>query len=418
MGLADEKGGDRKGGWTDQGPNDLAYLPIGQVTFAGIPFEVIDPSKNDGKAAILLRSTTWEFFPLQTDWIPVDASVPVLYVLHGVAWGTAGENPYATIALKYRDGKTAEIPLRIDREATDWHIARAVPNGPLAWIGKNDSTIKIGLHILEWANPRPGEPIDAIQFRSSAGQPAPGFLAATIATKKLPIGDPSRQLREKSLAEVIVRHQARAPLCRYFEPAETKTLTVRRMLPQAVQRLKKLEVHLRFARTPGEVSVEVAGKTLTRRIGQEDWTVTLAIDDPKTLKRIQAGTDLPISIHAAGDLRLGKYLYDTSPNVPWTSDGQDAENALYAVTLGPSSRRTTRSSHDGSTSSHQRPGEGGPRLSWKTGRPSRPESCLRPLEQPYSSTAFGNWPRRDRSGRRRSFRPRSGCRACGPYRRV
>lgn len=57
MGFADAKEGDGKGGWSDQGPtNDLSALPVGRHTFAGIPFDLIDPATNGGLACVVLGS--------------------------------------------------------------------------------------------------------------------------------------------------------------------------------------------------------------------------------------------------------------------------------------------------------------------------------------------------------------------------
>ena len=47
--LRDETAGDGKGGWTDQGDNDMRDLPVGRLTFAGVLYEV-------GNGCIALRS--------------------------------------------------------------------------------------------------------------------------------------------------------------------------------------------------------------------------------------------------------------------------------------------------------------------------------------------------------------------------
>ena len=63
--FKDEVDADKKGGWTDQGENDLRHMPVGddnpenkywqlvyhqeikgKQIFLGVPFEVIDPAKN------------------------------------------------------------------------------------------------------------------------------------------------------------------------------------------------------------------------------------------------------------------------------------------------------------------------------------------------------------------------------------
>ena len=55
MDFADEAPGDGKGGWTDQGPeNDLRKLKPGTVRTGALSFEVLDPAKNGGRAALVL----------------------------------------------------------------------------------------------------------------------------------------------------------------------------------------------------------------------------------------------------------------------------------------------------------------------------------------------------------------------------
>ena len=49
MGFADSVANDRKGGWTDQGPdNDLRIFPVGRHCYGPAVFDVIDPSTNNG----------------------------------------------------------------------------------------------------------------------------------------------------------------------------------------------------------------------------------------------------------------------------------------------------------------------------------------------------------------------------------
>ena len=60
----DEVWGDGKGGWTDQGDTDMRGIEVGMRTFFGIPFEVIDPAKNGGKAVLTLKSKKFAAGPV------------------------------------------------------------------------------------------------------------------------------------------------------------------------------------------------------------------------------------------------------------------------------------------------------------------------------------------------------------------
>ena len=56
MDWRDEIWGDGKGGWTDQGDNDLRQIRVGRTQLLGVPFELIDPAGNQGKAVLTLGS--------------------------------------------------------------------------------------------------------------------------------------------------------------------------------------------------------------------------------------------------------------------------------------------------------------------------------------------------------------------------
>ena len=56
MGFKDEKANDGKGGWSDQGAgNDAANFKYNQKEFAGIPFHITDPGRNEGKSVLVLK---------------------------------------------------------------------------------------------------------------------------------------------------------------------------------------------------------------------------------------------------------------------------------------------------------------------------------------------------------------------------
>ena len=56
--------GDGKGGWTDQGDNDLRQIRVGRQELLGVPFELIDSATNGGKAVLTLGSKKFPAGPL------------------------------------------------------------------------------------------------------------------------------------------------------------------------------------------------------------------------------------------------------------------------------------------------------------------------------------------------------------------
>ena len=104
MAFRDEVGDDKKGGWTDQGTNDLRSLPLGLRTFGGIPFDIIDPKTNEGRSCIVLAGKERTYFPLERQ-VAIGHDAKMLYVLHAGAWvprtGRVGE-----YRVEYADGTT------------------------------------------------------------------------------------------------------------------------------------------------------------------------------------------------------------------------------------------------------------------------------------------------------------------------
>jgi len=336
-GLADDQLGDRKGGWTDQGNNDMAWLPVGVREFAGVPFDVIDPNANGGRACIMLMGREVAHYPRESQWIKVGRQFEYLYLLHGVAWVDRNDKqPYAHVEIQYDDDRTVQVPLRIDQEANDWHLAKPAPNGPLAWIGRNDTQSPLGLHLLEWKNPNPEKFVSAIRFTSQARLPVPGFIAVTVASQKLEIKGPNRELRRDPIESILVQYRARMPLAARFGPAAEKTVTVHRSLPEQAQRLRSLRVDLRLVKTQGSAAVTIGGQTIEKQIGREDWVTSFAFDHPKAIDYVKNNlSDFAIDVKLSGEAALGRYDFDTSPNVLWTVGGEDLapSHSLYGITF-------------------------------------------------------------------------------------
>ncbi|HBC87075.1 MAG TPA: hypothetical protein DCZ94_08985 [Lentisphaeria bacterium] len=63
MGFKDDVPDDGKGGWTDQGPaNDLSCMKPGLITLCSVPFKIIDPDSNNGKACMVFAGPSRDYF--------------------------------------------------------------------------------------------------------------------------------------------------------------------------------------------------------------------------------------------------------------------------------------------------------------------------------------------------------------------
>ncbi|MDR1281914.1 MAG: hypothetical protein LBK99_13985 [Opitutaceae bacterium] len=188
MALADEKAGDGKGGWADEGPfNDARELPAGRLTAYGVPFDIIDPANNNNRAIITLRGqNVTPAHPLRADAIPVNrARLRALYFLHTAAWGVPGHIGHYT--LHYADGTTADLPLDIGKNTANWWTGHTPGEDSRPWPIRVTNTLNGKpawryLRVWEWQNPKPDTPVRSIDFVSDGSRQTPILVALTAAT--------------------------------------------------------------------------------------------------------------------------------------------------------------------------------------------------------------------------------------------
>jgi len=189
-GFTDEHDADGKGGWTDQGGNDLRNFPVGPSCYLGVPFDVIDPSNNNNKSAILLHSSYRIEFPRQAE-ARVGRKFRSLHILHAGAWARPGQLT-AKYILKYADGTHTAFDVIAGRDLLDWWGDTQLPAGTLvkgakknfeiAWVGRNgDGTHRVRMMVTTWQNPHPEKLVKSIVFKSnSLGVPC--IVAVTTST--------------------------------------------------------------------------------------------------------------------------------------------------------------------------------------------------------------------------------------------
>jgi len=132
--LRDERANDGKGGWSDQGDNDLRHFPTGEQLFRGVPFLIADPAKNDGKAALsVLSYRSLIPYPKEIKGIPLGNKLySRVYFLHTAAWATGKLATY-----RFRYAKINEIAqgIEISRgdRVGDWWRLNPGPRCKVAW---------------------------------------------------------------------------------------------------------------------------------------------------------------------------------------------------------------------------------------------------------------------------------------------
>jgi len=193
MGFADDKKGDRKGGWTDQGSKyDFYRFPTGKQRFLGVPFDIIKPEKNKGKSCIVLQGqgakSGTDFLPLKVEKIKIGKKVKKLYFLVSAAW-VHGANDIGGLQILYNADGTAifdaqELKLVNGENIADWWNPRVhkLTGAKLAWCGlagRDDAgNVEIGCFMIEWNNPAPNRVIEFINFYST-GNAVPILIGIT-----------------------------------------------------------------------------------------------------------------------------------------------------------------------------------------------------------------------------------------------
>ncbi len=183
MGFKDETAGDKRGGWSDQGDNDLRSFPTGERKFCDIPFKVINPNENKGKSLIILKGKYRDYFPEYVKGIEVGRKTAKIFFLTASAFNSEVGALVAKYIVHYENGFDLEIPVRFGVNIANDFLSLNppdMPNAKLAWQGENAQCSTIGVFVSTWENPYPGTAINSLDFISTAAESNPALIALTV----------------------------------------------------------------------------------------------------------------------------------------------------------------------------------------------------------------------------------------------
>jgi hypothetical protein len=166
VGFRDETAGDAKGGWTDQGKNDLREIQTGMQTLRGVPFDVVSSRDNSGRGCIVLKGKGRQDVANSATF-PVELTCDALYFLHACAWAGRKGNRVAEYIVRYDGGQTVRVPVRNGLEITDWWAPSDCDGCALGWQGHNAESNGIGLVILPWRNPHPETAVASVTAQTT-----------------------------------------------------------------------------------------------------------------------------------------------------------------------------------------------------------------------------------------------------------
>ena len=165
-GFRDDTARDGKGGWTDQGTNDLRHVPVGNLVWQGVPLHIVDPTENDDRSCVMLKGTGRSDLPEAVKGIIVRSQAKALYFIH------------------YADGTAERVELRDNDNIADWWHPRDLDHVKLAWKGGHPNGGKVGVWMARWPNPHPEKEIDYVDFITV--KPDRGIVALLALTAEKP----------------------------------------------------------------------------------------------------------------------------------------------------------------------------------------------------------------------------------------
>ena len=176
-GFSDEQPDDRKGGWTDQGGNDLRVLKPGRLTVSGVPFDILDETAGGGKSCIVLGGPKRAYLPSAARILAEEKQGSFLYLLHAAAWCPPAQEQKMTgvLFVEYADGSQSEFHVRFGRDVGDWTKPDSFKNALRVWTAYNANT-QVSLFASRFALKK--QPVKAI--RLEAKESAWMVVAATL----------------------------------------------------------------------------------------------------------------------------------------------------------------------------------------------------------------------------------------------
>jgi len=216
--------GDGRGGWSDQGDNDMAHAPVGLRECRGIPFDIIDASKNGGKSVMVFKSKDFTQ-GLESVTIPLGgAKAENLYVLQAAANLNGGA---AKFTLVYTDGsKSKTLQAWQNIRVCNWWRPEDGNNYKVAFVTSNALCDEVGMVAMEWKNECPEKSIQSLVIESYNKDTIMIVGAVTLSHKKESAfaGDPvSSQARRvvKTDAKVAPKSASKAGAKGDKKPAAT-----------------------------------------------------------------------------------------------------------------------------------------------------------------------------------------------------
>jgi hypothetical protein len=188
-------------GWL-QGNRDLAHLPAGRNTFAGVTYDIVDFKTSPVPSCVMLAGPGAKGKLAKSVTVKVGGKADSLFFLHTLNkvrdWQPQPNNPQppptvCRYVVHYADGKTADVPVRLGEGVEHWlsKSPAGLKNAAVAWAAPfpNDKTGEQAVvYQMQWNNPRPAVEITAVEltYDPAVGDQygTPALLALTAAVRR------------------------------------------------------------------------------------------------------------------------------------------------------------------------------------------------------------------------------------------
>jgi hypothetical protein len=164
--------------------NNLAGLPTGQKTLAGVKFRI-------DQGMIRLGNDKVNAKHQKVEGVKIGRKVGKLHFLHGTEHSAGDGAVIARYVVHYSDKTKAEVEVAYGKDVVDWwaYPAQVAPTtGKVAWEGENEPAkgfdAKIKLYRMSWKNPHPKKKVVSLDFVATATDtPVLPFCVAITAEK-------------------------------------------------------------------------------------------------------------------------------------------------------------------------------------------------------------------------------------------
>jgi len=171
--------------WFNRGTDDMRYFPINhtqldplnhvpappeafpdQRTFAGVPFNLVDPLKNAGKSVLVMGV---EGTPGQVA-LPLGHQADRIWMIGALDSVVSKMDPALTLQWVYRDGSRDTSVVRANMDVNGYQYFQPMERGRMAWSGDNGQRTGAVLYVWDIANPHPERFVDSIRMDVPAGR--------------------------------------------------------------------------------------------------------------------------------------------------------------------------------------------------------------------------------------------------------